>query len=160
MKKDLAILGGIAIGAGAIAALIFSYGLKSSPSSVPITVIAQGNQAPFVARTNYVIKNSAEWDQFKTLFNTSTGASFPSVDFSKNQVLAVFAGAEPTGGYTIGVSKVADQSGERMVSITITAPGPTCAVTQATTSPYQVVVVPATALKLSHTYINKVHVCK
>lgn len=79
----------------------------------------------------------------------------PSVDFSKSYVIAVFAGTEPTGGYSISVDKITDADGVRSVSVIIDEPGAECTVVEEITSPYQFVVVPFSDNQaLSHTDVR------
>ncbi len=54
----------------------------------------------------------------------------------------MFAGQQPTGGYTIEVQEVADFGDTRTFSVALTAPGAGCVVTDALTSPYQIIRVP------------------
>ncbi|HQU07473.1 MAG: hypothetical protein B7X04_00465 [Parcubacteria group bacterium 21-54-25] len=160
MNKDIAILGGLALLAFVVGGSIFFFGLKTTNTSLPVSVIAQGTNASVLTRSNYVIKNESDWQQFKTLFDGTSGSPLPTIDFSKEQALAVFAGAEPTGGYRIEVSKITDSTQKRTIDVTISTPGPHCTVTQAQTSPYEIVVVPATSLPLMHVDTTKVSSCQ
>jgi hypothetical protein len=102
------------------------------------------------ARKNYAIYDAA---QFATFWKEAHGEGKPPVvDFSKNYVIGVFAGTEPSNGYSIAVSKVTDTAGARAVSVLITQPDANCSVVEEPTSPYQFVTVSySDSEALSHT---------
>jgi hypothetical protein len=62
-----------------------------------------------------------------------------SVDFSSRRVILLSLGAMPTGSYSISVDKIENYGKFIKASIIISQPGSNCAVTQASTSPYQFV---------------------
>ena len=70
----------------------------------------------------------------------------PEVDFAKNQVLAIFAGQEPTGGYRIQILGLTetpwDGKPARVVKYRIQAPGTNALTTQVITQPFLFKVVP------------------
>ena len=160
MKKDLMVLGGFALLASVAITGLFVYGLKVTSTSLAMSVVAQGVNAPISTRVNYVIRTESQWQQFKALFSGTKAPKFPSVDFSKDQVLAVFTGTKPTDGYSIHVSKITDTTHGRLVAITLVTPGSNCTVAPTQTSPYEIVTVPATTLTLSHTNLTKVRPCR
>jgi hypothetical protein len=71
----------------------------------------------------------------------------PSVDFSRDVVIAVAAGQRPTGGHGITVSRVVRQGAGLAVDVVETVPGPGCVATQQLTQPVDVVVVAAADAK-------------
>jgi hypothetical protein len=149
---------GIVVFIIAAAAMLYFYGPSSLRGyvtgmllgNVHYTVISQGNNALSVTeRVNYRIQNTADFAQLWTMVVPDQEAP-PEVDFSKNEVLAVFDGTHPSGGYSVAVTSVTDSNGTRTVHVQRTTPGSTCAVTEAITSPYQILVVPKTTLALAH----------
>jgi hypothetical protein len=116
-------------------------------TSVAFTELAKGEQSSVSTRENYLITTPEQLKALWDLLNTST--PLPSVDFDTSQVIAVFAGKEPSAGYTITVTKVADAS-LRMVTIQTATPGPSCTAAQVVTTPYQVLLLPKTPLTLTH----------
>lgn len=135
---------------------------QASTNSVPSTqtvsgtpavfsVIAEGQIAPsFATRANYRIGNASDLKALWNMLYPQGGAALPTVDWSRNEVLAVFDGTHPTGGYAVTVSAVSD-GGTRMVAITHTVPGKGCLTNDIVTSPFQIISLPKTTLGLSHT---------
>ncbi|MBU3979022.1 protease inhibitor I42 family protein [Patescibacteria group bacterium] len=88
------------------------------------------------AQNNYVIKSEAEW--IPVLQKTNAGLPAP-IDFNKEIVIAVFQGEKSTGGYSIEIQKIIENENNIEVFVNETSPGKNCMVTQAFTSPFQVV---------------------
>ncbi|HUX80990.1 MAG TPA: hypothetical protein VMV38_01550 [Candidatus Paceibacterota bacterium] len=153
-----AVVGVVAIGVG-ILFFFFGKGTFLSPASpvahdtadtavtvvVPFTPLIQGLHSGIATRTNYLITSSTELSElWKTINAPGTP---PTVNFATDQVLAVFAGGEASS--TIQVAKVEDTS-VRVVSIAIQALSGTCVSKKTIASPYELVMVPATSLPLTH----------
>ncbi|MDB5189487.1 MAG: hypothetical protein JWL82_444 [Parcubacteria group bacterium] len=112
-------------------------------------------------RKNYAIYNATEFRNFWLKAHGTDGAPVPSVDFSKQYVIGVFAGSEPTGGYSISVSRITDSGTEQAVAIVIQEPGANCSQIEEETRPYQFVSVPLSEDEaLSHTDERTKHQCK
>lgn len=118
------------------------------PATVPFTKITEGVRSSVQKRVNYIITSP---DQLSELWKVAgIGGSVPVVDFTKEDVLAVFSGPKPVSGFAIAVARVED-SKKRMVTITLINPNEQCSVLRhATTTPYQIVAVPKTILPLFH----------
>ena len=71
-----------------------------------IAVTGQSRTAEPSAR---VIRSEEEWKSFLTGTLGFAGAA-PAVDFRSETVVAIFAGQKPTGGYSVRVEKVTDES--------------------------------------------------
>lgn len=120
---------------------------EAPAATVPFTAIASGSRSLVTTRVNYLITNEEELGRlWKLLDATNTP---PTVDFKESAVIAVFAGEQPTAGYAIDISKVED-SGRRMVSVTLNQPGSGCVAAQVLSTPYKVVTLPVTSLPLDH----------
>ena len=133
-------------------------GTAISGRPVPYIVLAQGAQSSVHGRTNYVVTSDAEYRLLWKMLDTSAIA--PDVDFTKEDVIAFFAGDEPTDGYSIGVTSIADTASTRMLDIAITRPGASCTVAQSVTTPYELIEIPHTTLQLEHTDTDQVNNCK
>ncbi|MEK7114185.1 MAG: protease complex subunit PrcB family protein [Patescibacteria group bacterium] len=166
--RDTLIIIGLALVTVVIGAFLYFRGNTSnaSPSiaptsqpsavAVPFTPLARGNTSTVTKRVNYLITSADGLDKlWKMLDATSTP---PTVDFNKNAVIAVFAGQQPTTGYAIEVSKIADLS-SRLVSITLAKPDGACITGQSLTTPYEIVTVPTTSLPLAHEDISTTVSC-
>ncbi|MGH7175076.1 MAG: protease complex subunit PrcB family protein [Minisyncoccia bacterium] len=117
--------------------------------AVSYSVLDQGPISGVSSRVNYLITDQAG---FKNLWQMLHGASStpPTVDFSQNEVIALFAGAEPTAGYEIGIASISATAAHRLVSVDIGMPAAGCASTSVETTPYELAVLPASSLPLSH----------
>ncbi len=114
---------------------------------VPYSILASGTHSSVTERKNYLITSTNHLRELWKL--TNADGSPPTVDFKIYHVLAVFTGTEPTAGYEIHITHVADGS-ERMVSIQITVPGVSCLAAKPVTAPYEIVQLPTTMLTYTH----------
>ncbi|MEA2701825.1 MAG: hypothetical protein QOE22_534 [Candidatus Parcubacteria bacterium] len=113
-------------------------------------VLAEGQDAGGVdRRTNFRIMTDDEFRALWSLVYGTGGPAVPAVDFSKDEVIAVFDGSHSSGGYRVEVTGVTDAEGKRTVSILREMPGEDCTVTAGITSPFQIVRVPKTSLPLA-----------
>lgn len=89
-----------------------------------------------------VAADDAAW---QTLWNDHTGGApgtvAPTVDFTRQRVVAVFMGRQPTGGYAIAVERLDRVGDELHLTVARTTPAPGSINTQVITSPYQFVIV-------------------
>ena len=150
----------LAAGGGIVALAVFAafliwYGRSSAPRpmatvvarAVPFTEITRGDISKVTTRVNYLITNESELDKLWTLVSSSTPK--PKIDFGSNLLAAVFAGAQPTTGYAIQVSKIEDAD-KRNVVVEIVKPDGGCVPKHATTTPFQIVQLPRTSLSFDH----------
>lgn len=155
--KDLLIILGMIVVAIAFGAALFFYGpssfrtaLGGTAPAVTFRLLKEGNDATNnTDRENYLIQNGTELNQLWSYINATPGTA-PNIDFTKEEVLAVFDGTHTTGGYRIQVSSITEANGTRTVNVTRTAPGAHCVLSSAITSPYQIVAVPKSSLPLAH----------
>ena len=117
-----------------------------------ITVLAQGtNAVSITTRTNYRIQNAHDLDSLWSLvYGANDTPATPVVDFSKNEVLAIFDGNDPTPGYTISVVSITDESSNRLVLVNHATPPTTCQTKNTTTRPFEIIEVLKTTLAISH----------
>jgi hypothetical protein len=123
---------------------------QTTAISVPFTQLAQGSQSTVTGRANYLITSTTQLSDLWNMIDAQ--GETPTIDFNTHDVIAVFAGKEPTAGYTIAVSTVSDST-VRQVLVTLNSPGPSCLLAQSVTEPYQIIVLPKTTLPLTHTDI-------
>lgn len=127
---------------------------------VPFSVLATGTAAATpTTRKNIRITST---DELASVWTAVHGkkATPPKVDFSKDEVYAVYDGAHQTTGYSVSVSKIVETNGTRVVSIVHAAPDASCAPKKAATSPFQFVTVPVSGAALTHTDENATVSCK
>lgn len=168
MKKDTFIVAGVALVAITIGTYFFLSGnVKNSSSAsvsesqtsavaVPFTSLASGTRSTVDTRVNYFITSSTQLNELWKMVDAK--GQPPKVDFTKEAVIAVFAGQQPTGGYAIQVSKIMDST-SRLVSVTIQKPDSTCKPKATATMPYELVTIPATTLPLAHEDISTTVSC-
>lgn len=121
---------------------------EASPESRPVifrVLDTGGNAAGVTARKNYAAYSQEGYLKLWDLAHGSDDILPPKIDFSNEYVIGVFAGQKMTGGYGIEVGAVKDSGDTRTVSVRLTKPGTGCIVTQALTSPYQIIAVPKSA---------------
>jgi hypothetical protein len=174
--RDLSVIAVISVVAIIIGTVLFFFGPASLQSdvstaltsaatggnpSVPYTTLAKGTRAVSITdRTNYHITNS---DDFASLWALVYGQKnvppFPTVDFSKYEILALFDGTHSGGGFDITPASISDANGKRMVVITHSSPDPSCAVATNATSPFVILEVPKTPYSLTHKDVSVVTPC-
>ncbi len=146
----LAIAGVVAIGVGSNqpANPDNSNGDPNQPpvddqNTVSFDRLDTGQNSQIDSPAREVVRSQTE---LETLWAQAFGqnAELPAVNLDEEMLLAVFAGQQNTGGYSIAVDKIIEKEGALNVVVTQTSPGENCMVTQALTSPYEVV-------KLEHT---------
>ncbi len=127
------------------------------PTPVPFTTVATGTRAEVTDRVNYLITNQSELDQLWALL--SVKAPEPKIDFNTQALAAVFAGAQPSTGYQVQVTKVVDAD-KRSVVVTILKPGTGCVTAKTITSPFEIIAFSQTSLPLAHEDSWTVKTCK
>jgi len=155
------IVGGAGVVAVIIGILVFLHGGGSVPNTsssattknqlaaviVPFTKLIQGVQSSVDTRTNYLITSTKQLSELWKMIDARE--QMPSVDFTKDVIVAVFAGQKPTGGYAITVSNIEDTD-VRTVSVMLSLPDGNCSERRAATAPYELVAVPSTSLAFAH----------
>lgn len=162
--RDLLIIGGACLIAIVAGAWLFLSQEDTTASAGPTAyrVFIEGEQSGSITeRKNYRIKNEEELDELWRLIYGTSGPSAPAIDFTREELLAVFDGTHSSGGYTVEVVSIEDEPGvARHVSILHTAPGESCMVSQAITSPFVIVRVAATNLPLKRTDLTETVACE
>jgi hypothetical protein len=108
--------------------------------TLQIRRIGQWSTSGITTPARLVIRDDSSYARFWA----SLGAGErPSVDFTKDVVIAVADGQQTTGGHSIAVERVTRAGQGLAVEVLETSSAPGCAVTQALTQPVDVVVVAA-----------------
>ncbi|MES2995170.1 MAG: protease complex subunit PrcB family protein [Patescibacteria group bacterium] len=112
-------------------------------TDVTFSVLDSGaNASDMAERKNYAARDQESFLRVWKLAHGDDKMAVPSIDFSKEYVIGVFAGTKSSGGHVIEVTKVTDAGDTRTVSISQMEPGAGCTVTDALTQPYQLIRVP------------------
>jgi hypothetical protein len=112
--------------------------------AVPIRRIGQWSTSMISTPERLVIRDDSSYARFWQ--GLGAGAR-PSVDFTRDVVIAVAAGQQQTGGHGIQVQRVTRSGQGLAVDVVETAPGPGCPVAQTQTQPVDVVAVAAADAK-------------
>lgn len=90
-----------------------------------------------------VVRGAEEWARLwqAKQIGASPQRPLPAVDFSREPCIAIFAGERPTGGFAARVEQVTESAGGLEVVYRVTAPAPGSVVSQALTSPFQIIAV-------------------
>lgn len=114
----------------------------SASELVSFEVLAQGVVSNATERKNYIARDQAALTRIWALaYGEET--EVPDIDFETQQVIGVFDGEHGTGGYNVDVTSVHDTKDARVVTIVRTEPGEGCITTQAITSPFLIIALPA-----------------
>ena len=90
----------------------------------------QGHSSGIRRSFEKVINSPGDWKKLwsKHVRKQTPKPPLPEVDFKKNEIIAIFAGNKPTGGYTVQIKKIEDTSWEgmpaRLVYFKLTEPLP------------------------------------
>ena len=107
------------------------------------------------------IRSPAEWEGQWARLTRRHGnpPPAPRIDFTREMILLAAMGQRPTGGYSVRIERVLPRSEEYQVFVRETSPGRRCGTTQASTSPVDIVVVPATPKPVRWVVEQDVHDC-
>ena len=118
---------------------------STSSDNSGIVVLASGSHSNMKDQQYMDIHNQADFDAMwqKAFVNQSGAPAKPVVDFSKDMVLAVFIGDQPTGGYTIRLNNT-DASGDNVdVTVLVTQPGQNCRHPESSSDAFLIAAIPA-----------------
>lgn len=134
-------------------------GTTTRPGLVTFRVLDTGTNASSIAsRRNMTARTQAELRELWTAAK-GTDSTPPTINFSREYVIAVFAGQKSSGGHGVEVASVVDTSTARTVSVRIVKPGDGCIVTQALTNPYQIIVVPLSSAPIVYEDAQVIRTC-
>lgn len=103
--------------------------------------IQRGTRSAIVEPREVVLASDAEWRALWARHVPGAGSP-PSVDFTGEIVVGVFAGQQPTGGYQVEIVGVDHEPAEVVVRYRIERPPPGGLVTQILTQPFHLVRLP------------------
>jgi len=128
-----------------LAALLLFIGcahLGGADRPLPMRELARGAFSAISDRKEGVLKSEKEWAEFwKQHAATSTGLKQPTVDLSKEMVVAVMMGRRNTGGYSVRIEQVEESTETIKVSYSEREPKPGGMTLQALSAPFHMVAV-------------------
>ncbi len=116
--------------------------------NIDFTTIARGTNSGYQSASQMVINNSEQWSNLwqQHTYNTEPPPPVPQVDFTPYSVVAVFAGEQPTGGYSVEILSVETSGSQTQEQLAIRVqhrqPGAGDFVTEALTYPYHIIRIP------------------
>jgi len=117
--------------------LVFFVACKSSSPTIggagTFDVLKQETNGGRVKAANVVIKSQQDLIALYTELNIS---DVPTIDFTTNNVVALFMGQKNTGGYSISIGKVTLDGESNTATVQIIESTPQDMVTMALTEPY------------------------
>jgi len=139
-----------------------SVPVENAPAAVSFTLLTEGDVAAEITeRVNYRIRTESEFAGLWAALHEDDDMPLPVVDFEAHDVLAVFEGMRPSGGYDISVRSVErTPAGELRVTILHEEPGATCMATSIITSPFELVVVPKSEAKIVREDLTEIKECE
>jgi hypothetical protein len=115
------------------------YAPYGGSEDLTIRRIGQWTRTGISEARRLVIRDANSWAEFWSELGLGDR---PGVDFSRDMVIAVAAGQQPTGGHEIAVTEITHTGGELTIDVVKIVPGPNCMTTTSLTQPVDVVVVP------------------
>lgn len=146
-----------------ISALAFSCSNQGEEEkAVSFEVIHGGPFGSITDKREVLVTNNDDYMKLmnEVYSNLDQMPRIPDVDFSKNDVIAVFLGARSEGAYTINVDKVIKRSDAVSCYVFETKPGANCVVTMSTSQPYEIVKVPKLNQKVKFVFKQRTQDCK
>jgi hypothetical protein len=122
-------------------------GEVAQASARSFRVLDSGDRSGITSAQERVVLDAEEWRRLWQEHEAGGPAnrSLPSVDFSREVCVAIFAGQRPTGGFTVTVEETTGSASGLEVAYRLTGPPPGAIVSQALTSPFQIVAVESRA---------------
>jgi hypothetical protein len=117
--------------------------LMTLQAPAPMRTLDKGLDSNMDAARQATVRTAGEWE---ALWRAHGGErTRPSVDFSKEFVVAVFLGSRPTAGFSVEIVGTRDDGAGLVVQYRETRPPAGAIVAQVLTMPYHIVAVPKRA---------------
>lgn len=113
----------------------------NASGTVSFEILEQSSHGGRKERSNVIITSQ---DDLQALYTELKLGTAPKVNFDSNNVVALFLGQKPSGGFTIGVKSVTVEGNVATVKVNITKPEPGQMTTTVITTPYSITVIPKT----------------
>jgi len=104
--------------------------------NVRFNIISQGSHSNISLPNQLVIKNKKDWQRLLLIHNDPKTSRTPSINFQDKIVIAIFAGQQPSGGYTVGVSNIKRINENLFLTLSFTEPKRNDPVSLALTQPF------------------------
>lgn len=127
-----------------LSSVIGLWTVAALAAGAPFSTIEKGGVSGVTSPRTLVIKSEEEWQRLWAQHAAARARTPgpPQIDFSREMVIAVFAGERTTGGFTVEVTAIDVSSGAIRVTYQESGPPPDSFLTQALTQPYHLVTTP------------------
>ena len=121
----------------------------SGVGSFPIRRLEKGAHSGVVEPRQVVIKDKADWQRLWREHSSQSQPQqpIPEVDFAKEMAIFVAMGQQFSGGFAIEIEKMERSEGRLKIFVRHMAPGPGAMVSQALSTPFEIVAVPRAELR-------------
>jgi hypothetical protein len=128
---------------------------------IEFTILKEGTNSGFKTAENKVINSTEELSKvWGVLFqNYMEIATLPKVDFRAYSVILITMGEQTSGGYTINIKSILNSKSEEKVAVNESKPGASCMTTSVMTYPFQLIMLPKTAGKISFEREESIYEC-
>lgn len=156
MKKALLYLMCVA----SVGALVPAVSALQTKQELAFETLSKKTNVEHARKENVVIRKQADWEKFWKQMHraeaqpeNSSGKlpALPKVDFNGQMVIAVFQGQQPSGGYSIEITKLTHENGKLEVFVEERQPGKDCFTIQVLTFPHHIIVVDKLAGQMKFT---------
>ncbi len=115
--------------------------LSLEVNAISIETVSKGYYCGHPDRKDYVINSQDEWEELWdiTFSNTYPHPDVPTIDFTRNTIIAVYLGQRGSGGYSIEIKDIVEYNSRIVVYVKERSPEPGSMVTMALTQPYHIV---------------------
>lgn len=115
------------------------------------TTVERSQNSGVSSPRRLVLRSASEWSALWAVHASPQlpPAPLPAVDFSRDEVIAVFAGSQPNGCHGVEILAVADGDTDRRVTVLQSGPPPGAICTQQVVTPAHMIVLPRSSLAVT-----------
>ena len=132
-------------------------GVVSAPR---VRTLVRSSQGGLARPQTLIIEDRARLEQVLDRLRLDGDPRVSKLDFSQQQVVAVFMGQKPSAGYKLEVARVEDEGDELVVVVNRYRPGPECMTISVVTYPYVLAAIPRSDKPVSVQMVDKVRHCR
>lgn len=118
-------------------------GARSAPKPAAPALDVAGAMCGIKQTRQVVVRDAKAFDALWTELSQGVPQTIkPKMDFAKHDLVAVFAGSKPTGGYMIKIGDIRRSGKTATVNVMLSKPAPDAITIQVITSPFALRAVP------------------
>lgn len=141
MNRRLACVGTMILLLGAMSVMAYGESEKPADTNKPL-FSCSGLRSSIKQKETVIIHDAKAFSDLWQRYNGDKDVSVPKVDFSKYDVVAVFAGMKPTGGYAVEIEDLQKKNGKNFIPVKLISPSKGMIVVQMITYPFAMKAVP------------------